>query len=593
MSDRTQKLLLVEDEALIAMNQKQQLERLGYSVDHVFTGEAAVTHALDVASRPDLILMDIDLGTGIDGTQAAERIRREVDIPVIFLSSHTEPEIVAKTEKITSYGYVTKNSGITVLDTSIKMAMRLFVAKQHIETSEQEYRRLFETMTTGVVYQNRDGIITAANPAAERMLGLTIAEMNGMTSMNPRWKMIDEEGRRVPGDAHPSMVALRTGATVGPVERGVYRPDRNDYVWLLITATPLFNPGEDEPYQSYATLEDITERKEIERALIDQEEFLETVLETTADGFWVVMMDGTISMVNEAYRRMSGYSREELVGMHVNDLEVLEDMQETFERIERVINNGWEIFETQHRRKDGTLLDVEISISRVDRGDEIFFVSFCRDISTRKRGDQEIQHQLAEKEALLKEVHHRIKNNLAQIEGLLVMQASDTDSVTAETALHEAASGVRSIRVLYERLLIGTGYRDISMRDYITSLIDSLNEIFNAHSRITIHQHLADFHLRARTAVPVGIILNELLTNTFKYAFDDTGTGDVWVHLEQREQRVTLTVRDNGIGFDECSTCNTSSGFGLTIVRMLAEQLEGTFTVETDSGTTSVVAFDV
>lgn len=719
MKEKPYKILLVEDEALIGIAEKRQLEKIGYVVDHVRTGDAAVVTALDADTRPDLILMDIDLGEGIDGTEAAQRILNEIVIPIVFLSSHTDPEVVEKTEKISSYGYVVKNSGITVLDASIKMAFKLFDTRrdlieserryhqifehsidafalhdmiyddngdpvdyrfiavnpafekitglnaanvvnrrvlevlpnteQHwIETygkvartgepvvfenyaqeigkyfevtafqpaenqfacifgdtterrrmenalreRENEYRRLFETMSTGVVYQSAGGRIVSANPAAEKMLGLSRSQMNGMSSMDPRWKMVDEQGNDVPGNEHPVMVALRTGTTIGPVERAVFVPETNRYVWLSITATPLFYPGEDTPYQSYATFDDITERKEIERALVDQQQFLETILQTTVVGFWVFLVDGTISMVNEAYCRMSGYTRDELVGMVIDDVEVCEDIQEIFERIERIMKKGSEVIETQHRRKDGTVFDEEVSLSRLDRLEEICVVCFCRDITERKRAEEEIQRQLALKDTLLKEVHHRIKNNMAQIENLLLIQADSAGSADVKTALKQATSRVRSTRTLYEKLLIGKDYVEVSMKEYLEGLIDLLVEVYDDQSDVSIERSIVDFPLGPKKAIPIGIILNELLTNVFKYAFHGRSTGRISIVLERTTTGGTLIVQDDGVGWDEQGVANRTSGFGLTLTTMLAEQLEGTFTYEIDNGTRSVVTFDV
>lgn len=126
-------ILLVEDELLIAMNQKMILEQYGYSVITASSGEKAIQQ-VDDEPEIQLILMDINLGKGIDGTEAAARILHDHDIPIIFCSSHTEPEIVEKSERITSYGYVVKSSGITVIDASIKMAYKLFDAKKALKT---------------------------------------------------------------------------------------------------------------------------------------------------------------------------------------------------------------------------------------------------------------------------------------------------------------------------------------------------------------------------------------------------------------------------------------------------------------------------
>lgn len=141
-----QQILLVEDEALTATIETKQLNQFGYHVEVVATGEAAVSFVRQNSSLIDVILMDIDLGEGIDGTQAAEQILAGFEIPVVFLSSHTEPEIVERTEKITSYGYVVKNSGITVLDASIKMAFRLFEQKQRVKAHQEKLARANEEM---------------------------------------------------------------------------------------------------------------------------------------------------------------------------------------------------------------------------------------------------------------------------------------------------------------------------------------------------------------------------------------------------------------------------------------------------------------
>jgi PAS domain S-box-containing protein len=127
-------ILLVEDEAIIALTEKKQLEGAGYGVTHAASGEAAI-EAIEAGrgSGFDLVLMDIDLGRGMAGTEAARRILRIHDIPLLFLSSHTEPEIVRSTELISNYGYVVKSSSFTVLDASIKMALKLFAAQERIK----------------------------------------------------------------------------------------------------------------------------------------------------------------------------------------------------------------------------------------------------------------------------------------------------------------------------------------------------------------------------------------------------------------------------------------------------------------------------
>lgn len=155
------------------MTEKVELERQGYRVTRVATGEAAVQALADDSSAFDLVLMDIDLGPGIDGTQAAEQIHTHTRVPIVFLSSHTEHAIVEKTEKITSYGYVVKNSGSVVLDASIKMALRLY-------QSENRFRQLL-THAHDVSVQGyaADGTTQYWNPASERLYGYSVNEAMG------------------------------------------------------------------------------------------------------------------------------------------------------------------------------------------------------------------------------------------------------------------------------------------------------------------------------------------------------------------------------------------------------------------------------
>lgn len=168
-------ILLVEDEALIALCEEQTLVGAGYSVLKAQTGEQAVEMVRDPArgARIDLVLMDIDLGQGMDGTEAAREILSTHSIPVLFLSSHTETEIVERTEKITSYGYVVKSAGPVVLLTSVKMALRLRHSEQRFQSVLSQVREV------AVQGYTADGTTNYWNAASELIYGYTAAEAVG------------------------------------------------------------------------------------------------------------------------------------------------------------------------------------------------------------------------------------------------------------------------------------------------------------------------------------------------------------------------------------------------------------------------------
>jgi len=174
MADMQKKtLLLVEDDFLIAMAEKMDLEKYGYAVIVAPTGEKAI-EVIKTNAGIDLILMDIDLGEGLDGPETASRILQSLDLPIVFLSSHTEQDIVEKTEKITSYGYVVKDSSITVLDASIKMAFKLFEAKTRAAQAAEQFRAIVENTHDCILRYDRKFRHLYGNPAALAALRRTL-----------------------------------------------------------------------------------------------------------------------------------------------------------------------------------------------------------------------------------------------------------------------------------------------------------------------------------------------------------------------------------------------------------------------------------
>jgi PAS domain S-box-containing protein len=140
-------------------------------------------------------------------------------------------------------------------------------AEAALRESEEKYRILFQTMAQGVVYQSADGKIISVNPAAERILGLTLDQIQGRTSIDPRWRAIHEDGSDFPGQTHPAMVALQTGREVRDVVMGVYNPRTESHVWINVNAVPRIEPGDDKPCQVYTTFDDITGRKRAEEEM--------------------------------------------------------------------------------------------------------------------------------------------------------------------------------------------------------------------------------------------------------------------------------------------------------------------------------------
>ncbi|TNE69981.1 response regulator [bacterium] len=180
-------ILLVEDDPIVAFVHVKQLEKYNYTVFHALSSKDAFAQVQEKGESIHIILMDIDLGNDLDGTEIAEEILKSYDIPIIFLSSHVEPSIVEKTERITSYGYVVKNSGIVILDAGIKMALKLYHTKKELlemkiqaEKSEKSYIDLMESLQEGLIIANELGFISKVNATVCEMFGYSNDEMLGL-----------------------------------------------------------------------------------------------------------------------------------------------------------------------------------------------------------------------------------------------------------------------------------------------------------------------------------------------------------------------------------------------------------------------------
>lgn len=266
------RLLLVEDEAIIALATKRELEQEGYLIETAHSGEEAWKVFQEAPDRFSLILMDIDLGRGMDGTETAAKILAERELPVIFLSSHTEPEVVAKTDKITSYGYIVKNSGSTILYTAIKMAFRLFEAKSREQQKEERFNRVLQ--------------------AIPDMVSIHDEEMNILYSNWNGFGAVPEEKRQTGTKCYityrgfnricPDCQAKRVLDSQQPFHAEAQLPDGT---WVDLRVLPIEDPREEKRI-FVEWVRDITERKKTEEALKESESRYSRAVTGTRDGLW-------------------------------------------------------------------------------------------------------------------------------------------------------------------------------------------------------------------------------------------------------------------------------------------------------------------
>jgi PAS domain S-box-containing protein len=339
---------------------------------------------------------------------------------------------------------------------------------------------------------------------------------------------------------------------------------------------------------------ELAKRKCIEEALQISSEYTRSLIEASLDPLVTISPNGKITDLNKATEISTGYSREELIGS--NFIDYFTDSEQARAGYQEVFQEGQvRDYALDLKHRDGIIMPVlyNASVYRNKTGQVIGVFAAARDITDRKLAEDKIKSLLSEKELLLREVHHRIKNNMSVITGMLMLQAETLKEPSAIAALKDAQGRVRSMMVLYDKLYRSANFRTISAKEYLTSLIDEIVRNFPSRSLITVETHIDDCILEAKTLSPMGIIINELLTNAMKYAFTDREKGIIRVSLSIKDKHATLIIQDNGSGIPESIDTGNSTGFGLQLVSMLTEQLEGTMRMEREEGTRFVMEFEV
>lgn len=281
-------ILLVEDEVIIALNEANMLKKHGFDVVTAYDAQKAIKEV--DAGQIDLILMDIDLGRGkMDGTEAAQVILQKQDIPVVFLSSHTEPDVVEKTEKITAYGYVVKNTGETVLINSIKMAFKLHHSVMKDKENERLMSAVMEASPVAIHGIDPDGKVILWNESSERIFGWSEDEIMGKPLPI------------IPADRIEEHKWFRKRVTSGEplIRKEVIRQRKDGSLFYgSLSASPLYDDC-GRVFGIVAVMEDITDRKKYERQLKLERDKFQNLMETSPVSIVCVDRRGIITYANK------------------------------------------------------------------------------------------------------------------------------------------------------------------------------------------------------------------------------------------------------------------------------------------------------
>ena len=451
--------------------------------------------------------------------------------------------------------------------------------------SDARLRLLLNSTAEGIYGIDMRGNCTFCNASCLRLLRYKSVEE--LLGKNMHWQIHGKyaDGSLFPVEDCRIFKAFRQGTGAYVDDEVLWRSDGTSF------------PAEYHSYPQYkgdviigavVTFLDISERKAMEAALREKSAALDHYFAAALDLLCIADVQGNFIRLNPEWEHVLGYSLDDLVGHSFLELVHPDDLEGTLAALTR-LKSQEEIlsFENRYRCKSGEYRWIEWR-SRPD-GDLVYAVA--RDVTERKSAEEKVGALLAEKEMLLREVHHRIKNNMNTIRSLLVLQAETVNDTVAKVALEDASNRVWSMTALYERLYQAQDFMEMSVKDYLPVVIEQIVENFSGKARIDVKINIDDFILHTKQLQPLGIIVNELTTNIMKYAFSGRSEGVVEISAILAGNLVTVEVKDDGNGIPESVDSENSTGFGLTLVRALTQQLHGTISIMRGNGTKLILRF--
>lgn len=449
---------------------------------------------------------------------------------------------------------------------------------------EERFRRVVESAPNAMVMINPQGQIEMVNTQAERLFNYSREEMLGQKVeilVPDRFRHGHPEKRGMflnapqsrPMGAGRDLYGRRKDGSEFPVEIGLNPIETEDGMMVL------------------SSIVDISERKRLE-------ERFRRVVESAPNAMVMVNSQGRIEMVNTQAERLFDYPRAEILGQLIEIL-----VPERFRHDHphkrhlffgdlqsRPMGAGRDLF---GRRKNGSEFPIEIGLNPIETEDGMMVLSSIVDISDRKQKEQRIQEALKEKDLLLGEIHHRVKNNLQVVHSLLSLQSSLIEDDAVKNMLMDSQNRIQSMALIHQTLYQSNNFAKVDFGDFLEALIPTLVNSYSVTGKqIVLNIDAKNIYLPINSAIPCGLLINELITNALKHAFTEANEGEISVNITvENDARIHLIVSDNGKGISDELNLDTIDTLGLRLVNLLAQQLNGILQIQRKKPTQFLLNF--
>jgi PAS domain S-box-containing protein len=456
------------------------------------------------------------------------------------------------------------------------------IAFKESEKSMQSYRDLFDSMSEAIYLLDHENNILIANKGVKSTYGYEPEEV-----VTQNQSML-----RAPGkfDANEMEIIREIAEHQKAQKMEVWSKKANGEVFLT---EMLVNKGSYFGQNVLIIIErDISDRKFAEEELLRREKFFSELFNTTPLAITMLNAHNEVELVNKGFEDLFGYELEEIIGLEIDRIIVPEE--EVEEAIQ--LSNSPLVEEKQvHRKtKAGDLRDVIVYSVPVMIDDKVEAkFGLYVDITDRERSEETVRKSLKEKELLLAEVHHRVKNNLAVISGLLELQSYAVDDLKVNHVLNDSRLRIQSIALVHEKLYQSENLSEIDVDPYIRELMQSLQKSFKSNTTdITINFQIDPINLIITQAIPCGLLINEIVTNAYKHAFKDRDQGIVEIKFTKEKELLILSIKDNGVGLDNMNYAKPGPSLGMKLIRTISKQLKAETEMKSGEGAEFIFRFE-
>ena len=323
-----------------------------------------------------------------------------------------------------------------------------------------------------------------------------------------------------------------------------------------------------------------------------REAFWQQVINSTHDAIIVIDKQGIVLSYNSGAELMLGYEADEVVNKNISMLVPEPHRQSHDSYLQHYLETGEKGVIGKSRdfiinRKDGSELPINLRVTEMNTGSDPVFIGVIHDLSDRVEYELQLKRSLSEKETLLKEIHHRVKNNLMVVSSILEMQEDDDEHSKINRILKVSQDRIRSMSLIHEKLYQSETLNRIDFASYLDELVDRLVSAYRVETAdIKVIKEIAPVYLNVETATPLGLIVNELISNSLKYASDEAGNVEIQVLCEHSKDGIlTLCVSDNGPGLPEGFNFEQTETLGVQLVSLLSGQLDAKIQLDQNNGT--------